>query len=500
MDSRQLNNLTEAYLAVYNEDLREDLFEEEEDFSFMDDLSDNELVYIMEQILLEGTYTLGECLDVFEGEYLFESAARERRAAQAGQKRKEAIQNMTRPARAMGRLAMGRLKKAATRAGQNIKAGVESAKKYGSEKVASAKKKIGGLIDKARGAASRAAVDASAAPGIAKRAAGKVGARLVHKAAEAGRGAALKAANKLGRVAHSAHERGGSESLRKTIRGGGSSTAPAKSVSKPASSVKDTTHSGGGVGRREAVSSGGIRSRSGSLGSAGSQGRTLTGSPSVKGHLPPARTTATRSERVARMQGRIQRDRNAPTGGRGQGLPPEGVSSRTAKLGEPRSPRTSLQNLKKASKQGSARMASLNTEEFDYILSVLLDDLIQEGYAYDFDDAIELIESFSDYELNDLVESYLEEDDTYDVYDLVIEHLIDEGYADTFEDAEAIMVNMSEDWRESILDENMTKPKAGDTIPYHIRTSINASHQKNPEVEERRAKRPKRILDFETRE
>jgi hypothetical protein len=41
----------------------------------------------------------------------------------------------------------------------------------------------------------------------------------------------------------------------------------------------------------------------------------------------------------------------------------------------------------------------------------------------------------------------------YDLYDVILSHLIDEGYADTFEAAEAIMVNMSEDWRESIMEE-----------------------------------------------
>ena len=46
---------------------------------------------------------------------------------------------------------------------------------------------------------------------------------------------------------------------------------------------------------------------------------------------------------------------------------------------------------------------------------------------------------------------------SYDLYDIILSHLIDEGYADTFESAEAIMVNMSEDWRESIIDENVIK-------------------------------------------
>jgi hypothetical protein len=40
-----------------------------------------------------------------------------------------------------------------------------------------------------------------------------------------------------------------------------------------------------------------------------------------------------------------------------------------------------------------------------------------------------------------------------DLYDIILSHLLDEGYADTEKAAEAIMVNMSEDWRESIVEE-----------------------------------------------
>jgi hypothetical protein len=39
-----------------------------------------------------------------------------------------------------------------------------------------------------------------------------------------------------------------------------------------------------------------------------------------------------------------------------------------------------------------------------------------------------------------------------DVYDVVLEHLLEEGYAETPEAAQAIMVNMSEVWIESILE------------------------------------------------
>ena len=39
-----------------------------------------------------------------------------------------------------------------------------------------------------------------------------------------------------------------------------------------------------------------------------------------------------------------------------------------------------------------------------------------------------------------------------DLYDIILSHLIDEGYAETPEAAEAIMVNMSEGWREDIME------------------------------------------------
>ena len=38
-----------------------------------------------------------------------------------------------------------------------------------------------------------------------------------------------------------------------------------------------------------------------------------------------------------------------------------------------------------------------------------------------------------------------------DIYNIILSHLLDEGYAETPEAAEAIMVNMSEEWREVLL-------------------------------------------------
>ena len=46
--------------------------------------------------------------------------------------------------------------------------------------------------------------------------------------------------------------------------------------------------------------------------------------------------------------------------------------------------------------------------------------------------------------------------ENYDAYDLVLSHLIHEGYANTYEAAESIMVNMSQGWRQSIIEAKKT--------------------------------------------
>jgi hypothetical protein len=49
--------------------------------------------------------------------------------------------------------------------------------------------------------------------------------------------------------------------------------------------------------------------------------------------------------------------------------------------------------------------------------------------------------------------------ENYDLYDIILSHLLDEGYAETPEAAERIMVNMSEEWRESICEAEIEPPK-----------------------------------------
>jgi len=80
--------------------------------------------------------------------------------------------------------------------------------------------------------------------------------------------------------------------------------------------------------------------------------------------------------------------------------------------------------------------------------------------------------------------------ENYDLYDIIFSHLLDEGYAETPEAAEAIMVNMSEEWRESIveemLDEAITsekgKAKAAEMIAKRSTPSGRAKSGKGADV------------------
>jgi len=76
----------------------------------------------------------------------------------------------------------------------------------------------------------------------------------------------------------------------------------------------------------------------------------------------------------------------------------------------------------------------------------------------------------------------------YDLYDIILSHLLDEGYAETQEAAEAIMVNMSEEWRESICEELTAarKQKASDLLDRKLRDvetlrNLSARKRQKPE-------------------
>ena len=87
-----------------------------------------------------------------------------------------------------------------------------------------------------------------------------------------------------------------------------------------------------------------------------------------------------------------------------------------------------------------------------------------------------------------------------DIYDIILSHLLDEGYAETPEQAEAIMVNMSEEWREEIVEakkwiqQAIKKPgaftkkaKAHKMTPSQFKSEVQAHPEKYPTKTERQA-------------
>ena len=86
-------------------------------------------------------------------------------------------------------------------------------------------------------------------------------------------------------------------------------------------------------------------------------------------------------------------------------------------------------------KQQQAKIKPVGEEVENWVNS-----LIDEGY------------DLSEYTWEDMYEMYVNLDEEYDTFDAILEHLIAEGYADTNENALVIMANMSEEWRESIVE------------------------------------------------
>ena len=74
-----------------------------------------------------------------------------------------------------------------------------------------------------------------------------------------------------------------------------------------------------------------------------------------------------------------------------------------------------------------------------------------------------------------------------DLYDIILSHLIDEGYASTEEAATAIMVNMSEEWRDSVVEAYKDLPvdkmirKAG-VKQFKHGMSVGSGASSNPKV------------------
>jgi len=60
--------------------------------------------------------------------------------------------------------------------------------------------------------------------------------------------------------------------------------------------------------------------------------------------------------------------------------------------------------------------------------------------------------------------------ESFDSYDVILHHIIDEGYADTEDSALVIMANMSEEWRQSIVEDDDNAYAAGKSASYDTRS------------------------------
>ena len=68
---------------------------------------------------------------------------------------------------------------------------------------------------------------------------------------------------------------------------------------------------------------------------------------------------------------------------------------------------------------------------------------------------------------------------SFDPFDAVLGHLIDEGYADTEQAALQIMANMSEEWRESIVEGGRMHSASDQQASWHSQNTSNNSKQKS---------------------
>lgn len=136
MDLNTLQGLTEAYSAVYDDELRSEFLSIEEDFSMIDDFSDEELIDVMEDIFRNNEFEIQECFDILsEANVTYGQGSRmaaSSRLAGMKQKKKEAR--------------IGRIKQAATSAVERVKKAPSTARKYVSGKISSAREKLAGAL------------------------------------------------------------------------------------------------------------------------------------------------------------------------------------------------------------------------------------------------------------------------------------------------------------------------------------------------------------------
>lgn len=420
MNTKDITGLMEAYVAVYDDDLRDELEDEaylvQEDLSFIDDLSDNELSQIMESILSEGQFTLDDCEDLMESLEIYSDAVLVEKADSLATFRREVKSRREFPQQAAK---LDKQRKATDRV-DRIKSAIRTAAAYPGKKAGQAAEYIGG---KARRAKALGGGAVSAVAGGARDVKTALGGKL--SAAKKGITGFLGRVNRAARAGASAAKREftGQAERESRVRATGRQMRRAARRQAAAAAAKDTSE----FERPRAALAGRMQK------------------PDVppplpsRGELMSMANTAAMSERQpkARSSGSVSQPKF--------GAQPKKKRGRRAQRQTP----AQLDRLR-----AQIALKDMQKEQFDLIVDLILEDLIQEGYAQDFEDALDLLEDLSENEFDNLVESYLDSDvEVEDHYDTVMDYLLDEGFAESEEDAEVIMANMSDEWREEILDE-----------------------------------------------
>lgn len=148
MDTASLNELMEAFNAVYDEEVREEYLEE--DYTFLDDFNDEEVEEIVEEViydLLDEGYEVEEIEDIFEETFLTEATVTMGRGGEAGRGRVTTGTGSLRAAKARHASRKAAKREARKEKIKSAAKGVLSAIKKGAKRVA---KKVGIGAEKAK--------------------------------------------------------------------------------------------------------------------------------------------------------------------------------------------------------------------------------------------------------------------------------------------------------------------------------------------------------------
>ena len=409
MNSKDIVSLYEAYAAVYDEDLRDELeFSSiQEDLSFVDDLSDNELDQVMEDIFVSGDIDISECFDSLD--YVLSEArvtsSEDRPSGSATVTRSsERPSRVAKSAERQRQVRIGRIAQAAQRTGERLAAPARSTGTSASARVDQASAKVKSAAQKVKGFLDKLGRAAKAGASAAKKEFG----------GESGREAKARTTGRQMRRAarrQASAERGRDTSEFERKPSGKPSDPWSGSATKPSSRPSATTKTT----------------------------KALPGS-SARAALPPAKESDRRAAAKAKLQ-------KAAAGSTAKGI--RFAGERVGQLATQRAHTGKQSALEKFRKK-----IGVSEEIFNQILNTIFEEMIHEGYVDSYENALYILESLSESDVQDVVESYLvEETEVVDLYDVVLEHLLDEGFAETEEEAAVIMANMSEEWREEIIDE-----------------------------------------------